>query len=308
MLIHRIEKRLQEKEIADKYVKMLEDTLERIENKLNAMFVKTNKDGKWSQSELSKYNRDMKLKAQIRAEIKKYKENFHKSLRDDLKNEYIQESLYVQDVLSTSAGIEFDKLPTNAIKTAVIDVEKIAGKTMSEYLSKLGVDLAHRAETEIFQGIALGSNPRVVADRLYKAGTMAKNRANTTVRTWYNSVINQSHISTYKAGNIETVEFLATLDMRTSGVCLAKDGKVYPMDEAPVPPLHPNCRSTLLPRLPNVEMDRKDYKGYILDGRRSRKQLNQISSKVHQAYKNKEITKKELDSMVRVLDKAFRKL
>ena len=43
--------------------------------------------------------------------------------------------------------------------------------------------------------------------------------------------------------------FIATLDRRTSATCRAHDGHVYPIDEASiggnVPPLHPNCRSTI---------------------------------------------------------------
>lgn len=283
---------------------MLEETLGRIENRLNAMFIKVNKDGKWSQSELSKYNRDMKLKAQIRAEIKKYKENFRKSLRDDLKNEYIQESLYVQDVLNTQAGIEFDKLPTKAIKTAVIDDATIAGKTLGEYLAKFGTDLAFRSESEIFSSIALGENPRKTANRLAKVGKMGYKRAEDTTRTWYNQVINSANFDTYEQGGIKQCRFIATLDSRTSAYCFTRHNKLYTIEEIrKLLPGHPRCRSTGIPYIPGVEQSRPNsYESWILDGRRSRKQINGVSVKIHQAYKAGEISKKDRDKFMRVIE------
>lgn len=41
--------------------------------------------------------------------------------------------------------------------------------------------------------------------------------------------------------------FIATLDSKTSIICAANDGKVFPIGKGPMPPLHPNCRSTAVP-------------------------------------------------------------
>jgi len=37
------------------------------------------------------------------------------------------------------------------------------------------------------------------------------------------------------------------LDNKTSIVCAANDGKVFDVGKGPLPPLHPNCRSTAVP-------------------------------------------------------------
>ena len=54
---------------------------------------------------------------------------------------------------------------------------------------------------------------------------------------------------------MKQVEFLVTLDEVTCEVCGVLDGVIYNLDDPnlPVPPLHYNCRCTLLPVL--------DYKG-----------------------------------------------
>lgn len=48
---------------------------------------------------------------------------------------------------------------------------------------------------------------------------------------------------------IKYEEFSAILDNKTSAVCRALSGNRYPLGEGPKPPLHPNCRSRLLPVL-----------------------------------------------------------
>ena len=52
---------------------------------------------------------------------------------------------------------------------------------------------------------------------------------------------------------VEFVEFVATLDSRTSPVCRATDGNVYKKGSHPVPPLHFRCRSTITAFIPGRE-------------------------------------------------------
>ena len=81
---------------------------------------------------------------------------------------------------------------------------------------------------------------------------MSRNSARTVARTIINGVSNAARAETLFANEdvIDGIEFLATLDARTSHVCGALDGTVWRGDEmkhARRPPLHPNCRSTLIP-------------------------------------------------------------
>lgn len=48
---------------------------------------------------------------------------------------------------------------------------------------------------------------------------------------------------------IEEEEFSAILDLKTSTVCRSLSGNRYPLGTGPMPPLHPRCRSRLLPVL-----------------------------------------------------------
>ena len=66
-----------------------------------------------------------------------------------------------------------------------------------------------------------------------------------------NRILNQNLLSIYTALGIKNVEFSAVLDDKTSYICTMHHGRVYPINELIAgitqPPLHPNCRSILLP-------------------------------------------------------------
>jgi SPP1 gp7 family putative phage head morphogenesis protein len=51
----------------------------------------------------------------------------------------------------------------------------------------------------------------------------------------------------YTAAGVETVEWVAALDDRVCPECEGKHGNVYPLDQSPDLPVHPNCRCTLVP-------------------------------------------------------------
>lgn len=62
---------------------------------------------------------------------------------------------------------------------------------------------------------------------------------------------------------IKYEEFSAILDNKTSSVCRSLSGNRYPLGEGPKPPLHPNCRSRLLPVLDEkyINLITTDYVG-----------------------------------------------
>ena len=69
------------------------------------------------------------------------------------------------------------------------------------------------------------------------------------VRTELNYVHNHAALDSIADSGIKYFRFIATLDKRTTQICRSHDSHVYPISEAKqgqnVPPLHPNCRSTI---------------------------------------------------------------
>jgi SPP1 gp7 family putative phage head morphogenesis protein len=74
-------------------------------------------------------------------------------------------------------------------------------------------------------------------------------QAKTMARTITNGVANAAREEFYKANEdlIAYEVFVATLDGRTSLICASLSQEEYPVGKGPIPPMHPNCRSTRVP-------------------------------------------------------------
>lgn len=89
--------------------------------------------------------------------------------------------------------------------------------------------------------------------RKYKDGVLNTTRRNasTVVRTSVQHTASAARQETWEANRdvVDKYEFLATLDRITSTQCRALDGEVFEFGKGPIPPIHPNCRSTTIPVL-----------------------------------------------------------
>ncbi len=85
-------------------------------------------------------------------------------------------------------------------------------------------------------------------------GTLRRN-TEAIVRTAINHVSTQAREITYLANNdlIKSVMIVATLDARTTDICISLDGKVFEVMEGPRPPFHMQCRTTTTPVLKSFE-------------------------------------------------------
>lgn len=312
MLIHKIENRLNEEEYADKYIKQLEKVIDNIDSDIIKIFRKANEKGQWSNAEMAKYNRKEKLRKQIRGQIKQYKSSFISDYRDDLTQMYKKEALFTQDLLKDVPKLEisdqFDTLPTQAIKSEVVDSVNIKGKTMTEYISKYSTDLAFRIEQEVFESIAIGENPNKTSHRLYGISEqMGKNRVDATTRSWMNAIFNQANLDVYQQGGLKKVRYLATLDAHTCPVCSADHNRIMTIDEVIFLPRHPNCRCAYSPFI-NTELTgpATGYDEWLLDGRRSMEQLQAVLNRTKRYMRAGRIKKKEGQHLTGIIGAAMK--
>jgi SPP1 gp7 family putative phage head morphogenesis protein len=112
----------------------------------------------------------------------------------------------------------------------------------------------------------------------YRDGIIETSRRNaeTIARTATQQMAQQAHQVTW-AENDDIVtgwQFIATLDARTTVQCQSLDKQKFKIGEGPVPPLHPNCRSTTIPVLDDAfdfldeGATRSSLNGYV-DGKQS---------------------------------------
>ena len=87
----------------------------------------------------------------------------------------------------------------------------------------------------------------------YKDGVTALNmrQAQALVSTAVAHTANEARQTFYGANDdlIKGVQWVSTLDARTTPICQSRDGTIYPVDSGPRPPAHFRCRSATTPVL-----------------------------------------------------------
>lgn len=103
---------------------------------------------------------------------------------------------------------------------------------------------------------------------------ISRRATETMVRTAVNHTANAARQFLYEQNEdlVKGIRYLAILDSRTTPICRALDGNVYPIDSGPRPPQHPNCRSTTAPVMKSfrdIGLDVDDAPGIagIADGK-----------------------------------------
>jgi SPP1 gp7 family putative phage head morphogenesis protein len=178
------------------------------------------------------------------------------------------EATWTASAINSSIGVEFADagITRESLANLVSDV-LIQGASSKEWWSRQAGGLAQAFADQMRQGIVLGeSNSDLVARLRGKTGVrgimdISKTSAERIVRSSVQTAANVGRTSTYanNADIISAVQWHATLDTRTSIMCLARDGHKYSNDASHAPKdggppwdsgpgqLHWNCRSTSVP-------------------------------------------------------------
>lgn len=104
----------------------------------------------------------------------------------------------------------------------------------------------------IKDGVVAGrTNDEIARDIGFVSKKIQRNHAAALIRTVTNHVSTSARQATIDDNDdiIEGVEWVSTLDGRTTHICQALDGKRFPDDSGPRPPIHWGCRSTVIPTI-----------------------------------------------------------
>ena len=149
-------------------------------------------------------------------------------------------------------GVMAPGIPREAIKKII--EYPYAGKMFSDRIWDNKDALVKYIQQDLTVGIIRGDSIQKMARQLKKDLKVLYYQAERLVRTETNYAMNQAHLKGYKdSGVVEKYEFLAAHDKRTSKLCRDLDGQMFELSEATVgvnyPPVHCNCRSTVIPVL-----------------------------------------------------------
>ncbi|MGB0748174.1 MAG: minor capsid protein [Magnetospiraceae bacterium] len=170
----------------------------------------------------------------------------------------------VENLLSTLTapdGVPLLAVTTDAILPEALITARAApfdGQTWSRWGDKLATDLIARINIEVAQAATIGETVPQIRRRLEKVADLSRQSAQRLARTAINDVSTRTRMTTVRNYGRDVVkgwEFVATLDSRTSAVCIGLDRKEFSIDDPaiPRPPRHPNCRSTIVPVLKSYQ-------------------------------------------------------
>lgn len=102
--------------------------------------------------------------------------------------------------------------------------------------------LAARLENDMREMILSGKD---IHKQLMRDMSVSYHEADRLIRTESAHIYTEASKTAYREANIQKVEWLAEAD--ACEICDSYNGKQWPIDEAPMLPVHPNCRCCLLP-------------------------------------------------------------
>lgn len=196
----------------------------------------------------AKITRLQALQDAINVELCKVTHEYQMTLEDTLIGLFTEQYKEVSELLGIMAPV----INREAIKTII--EYPYAGKMFSDRIWDNKDALVKHIKQNLTAGIIRGDSIQKMSRQLKKDLNVLYYQAERLVRTETNYAMNQGHLKGYAdSGVVEKYEFLAAIDSRTSKLCKNQNGKVYKLSEATVgvnyPPVHCNCRSTVIPIL-----------------------------------------------------------
>lgn len=190
-------------------------------------------------------------------------------LQQDLQKLAEYETDWTTDTLSGNVNASFTAPSPEQVWSAIkFNPLQLEGKPVDfqDMLTSWQDTEINRLVTGVKSGFVQGMTTRDIVRQVVGPGGLAdvSNRnAATVVRTAINHVSTEAKNLVYQKNDdiVEGYELVVTLDKRTSSICRnLPHGEVYEIGKGPLPPLHPNCRTTTAPVI-NEEFDFLDVGG-----------------------------------------------
>ena len=156
-------------------------------------------------------------------------------------------------------------LPATMIKN-IVNETMLEGIPVKEWWKRQGEDIKFRYKQEMTQGMMQGETINQLTARINNnVAPVPRNHAEALARTGFQSVVQRTRAEMYEenADIIKGIEWVATLDTRTTKLCAALDGQTWYMPDyrkwtatrkfPGYPPIHWNCRSTTTPIVKSYE-------------------------------------------------------
>lgn len=184
-----------------------------------------------------------------------------KQIVDDIGQLTKDEMVWQNKAILDSLGFDLETvIPNPRVVAAIVKKTSFAGLVLDDWFDTLSRSTQKNVMVAVNRGIVEGETTDQIIRRIRGTRTLrfkdgvwetTRRQAEAVTRTTINHVSTQARMEYFKENEdiIKGVQWVATLDARTSTICAGLDGKVFKIDKGPRPPAHVNCRSTISPIL-----------------------------------------------------------
>lgn len=208
-------------------------------------------DGIVKISDLYKYNQYFEIMSKLNQKLEELGLEEIKFTDQQLLEMYTKAGKIIEVEGKALLGVDFIFDDAQAAKKAISSIWCADGKNWSNRVWGNKTALQERIKKGLIDCVSQGLSKDKMVKAIKDEFNTAFYQADRIARTELTYVQNKSAADRYQANGVKKYEFLAEIDSRTSSICKEHDGKIYNFSEMKVgencPPLHPNCRSTIIP-------------------------------------------------------------
>jgi len=196
------------------------------------------------------------LKSNITSDVKPEVARFGKELLSHQKTSLLEFSTSQLDFQTDNLNKELKSFyriqrPRSKELLAEITGPNIKGvKSITENIKNISSGELVRIQTKVKAGLAAGASSNDIINDVLKTTKLTEGQARALTRTSITSTQTLAITKVAEANShvIKGFVFTAVLDARTSPICSFHNGKIYDVSDSRFkPPLHWNCRSSLVP-------------------------------------------------------------
>lgn len=205
-------------------------------------------------------NRLQRFKRQIERILYQFQQSAYKAHRSAVTDIAKASAFKAATVLNDIFQVRLFEpvLGVRALAALIDERAVLGGYTLSEFWGRQGGDLVAKYLGVIRSGLVTGLSQAQMLRQLSEIPG-ERYQIRTLVRTSTMQIANEARSEMYLSNDdlVEGIQWLSTLDARTSDICKGLDGLVWDKNYKPIGhakrypghTAHPNCRSTQIPRI-----------------------------------------------------------
>lgn len=192
---------------------------------------------------------------QMREHLNNLYDEYNRGLLDNFWNVY-EEAYYrtayeIDNRIGT--GVSFSRLDEKAIDQILNKPWASDGQNFSDRVWRDKTKLINTLQTELTIGLIRGDAQEKIVKRFADKMDTSLTNAGRLIATESAYFASMGSLNSLKELGVKEYEYLATLDIKTSPMCRAMDGKIFKIEDfhpgITAPPLHCWCRSTIVPKM-----------------------------------------------------------